>query len=108
MGITQGLKYYTNGGYKSKEWWSVFAIDGLADTHHLYRVNTRFERVIENAKAFIEGGGNAQWSFIRFGHNQHQEEQARKLAKEIGFKSFTACNSERFRDKKEIKYTWNG
>ena len=121
FGITQGLKYFTNGGYKPKEWWSafakvvnsvnhqvVFAIDGLADTHHLYRVNTRFERVIENAKAFIEGGGNAQWSFIRFGHNQHQEEQARKLAKELGFKSFTACNSERFKDKKEIKYTWNG
>ena len=116
-----GLKYYTNGGYKSKEWWRelakllkpidhivVFAIDGLADTNHLYRVNTRFDRIIENATAFINNGGNAEWSFIRFGHNQHQEEDVRKLAKDLGFKRFTASNSQRFKDRKEIEYIWNG
>ena len=116
-----GLKYFTNGGYKSKEWWGqlakllkpidhlvVFAIDGLEDTNHLYRVNTRFSRIIENAKAFIDNGGDAEWSFIRFGHNQHQEEEIRKLAKDLGFKRFTASNSQRFKKRKEIEYIWNG
>lgn len=116
-----GLKYFTNGGYKSKEWWGqlakllkpidhlvVFAIDGLEDTNHLYRVNTRFNRIIENAKAFIDNGGDAEWSFIRFGHNQHQEEEIRKLAKDLGFKRFTASNSQRFKKRKEIEYIWNG
>ena len=116
-----GLKYFTNGSYKSKEWWGelakllkpidhivVFAIDGLADTNHLYRVNTRFDRIIENATTFIENGGNAEWSFIRFGHNQHQEDDIRKLAKDLGFIRFTASNTQRFKDRKEIEYIWNG
>ena len=56
---------HTNGGARNKDWWTqlavslpkqhrvVFALDGLADTHHLYRVGTRFEDIIDNAKAFI-------------------------------------------------------
>ncbi len=115
------LQIYTNGGYRSKEWWSnygkllknvnhmiIFAIDGLEDTHHLYRVNTRYDRVIENARAFIDAGGVAEWSFIRFGHNQHQEDEAKKRAKQLGFKSFTASNSERFHREKKIDYKWKG
>jgi len=113
------LKIYTNGGFRSKKWWSEygnllkdkthevnFAIDGLEDTHHFYRTNTRFHRVIENATAFIEAGGNAEWSFIRFGHNQHQEEDCRKLAKELGFKKFTAVNTQRFYGREKISYKW--
>ncbi len=115
------LQINTNGGYKSKEWWAeygsmlkskphliVFAIDGLADTHHLYRVNTRFDRVIENAKSFIDAGGQAGWSFIRFGHNQHQEEEIRKLAKDLGFVKFIASNTQRFRGRSKIDYKWQG
>ena len=113
------LKIYTNGGFRSKKWWSEygnllkdkthevnFAIDGLEDTHHFYRTNTRFHRVIENATAFIEAGGTAEWSFIRFGHNQHQEEDCRKLAKELGFKKFTAVNTQRFYGREKISYKW--
>ena len=113
------LKIYTNGGFRSKKWWSEygnflkdkkhevnFAIDGLEDTHHFYRPNTRFHRVIENATAFIEAGGTAEWSFIRFGHNQHQEDDCRKLAKELGFKKFTAVNTQRFYGREKISYKW--
>lgn len=115
------IQINTNGGYKSKEWWSeygrllkdkdhmiVFGIDGLEDTHHLYRVNTRFDKVIENAKAFIDAGGWARWSFIRFGHNQHQEDKARQLAKKIGFASFETSNTQRFHKKESINYKWQG
>tara|TARA_Y100001972_G_C7613297_1_gene307502 strand:- start:151 stop:1194 length:1044 start_codon:yes stop_codon:yes gene_type:complete len=113
------LTIYTNGGFRSKKWWHeygsflkdkfheiYFAIDGLEDTHHLYRTNTMYHRVIENARAFIDAGGTAHWSFIRFGHNQHQEKECRNLAKKFGFKKFTAVNTQRFYDREQIDYKW--
>lgn len=105
---TVHVAIHTNGGARSEDWWKklahalpadhrvVFALDGLADTHHLYRVGTKFEKVIENAQAFIQAGGIAEWVFIKFKHNEHQVEQARSLASDIGFKHFTVKNSSRF------------
>jgi MoaA/NifB/PqqE/SkfB family radical SAM enzyme len=86
----------TNGGLRGKNWWKNFAkfknvavtwsIDGLEDTNHLYRVGVDYNKVIENAKSFIDEGGFAVWKFIIFKHNQHQIEEATHLAKEMGFK----------------------
>lgn len=102
------IAIHTNGGARNKEWWTelatavpknhrvVFALDGLKDTHHLYRVGTKFDTVIENARAFIAAGGIAEWVFIKFKHNEHQVDQARQLAEEYGFKHFTLKNSSRF------------
>lgn len=102
------VSVHTNGGARKQEWWRelawalpdnhnvVFALDGLEDTHHLYRVGTKFETVVENAVAFIDAGGTAEWVFIRFKHNEHQVEQARKLSQQFGFKKFTVKNSSRF------------
>jgi MoaA/NifB/PqqE/SkfB family radical SAM enzyme len=99
---------HTNGGARTVEWWEslarvlpinhrvVFALDGLADTHSLYRVGTNFDTVLRNASAFIKAGGIAEWVFIKFKHNEHQVDQARHLAEEYGFKHFTLKNSSRF------------
>ena len=99
---------HTNGGARNKDWWTqlavslpkqhrvVFALDGLADTHHLYRVGTRFEDIIDNAKAFILAGGIAEWVFIKFKHNEHQVKQAQLMAEELGFHHFTLKKSSRF------------
>lgn len=99
---------HTNGGARTTEWWEalaksmpskhmvVFALDGLEDTHHLYRVGTKFQTVLRNAKAFISAGGTAEWVFIKFKHNEHQVEQARFIATDAGFKKFTLKNSSRF------------
>lgn len=99
---------HTNGGARSTEWWIelpnvlpekhlvTFAIDGLEDTHSLYRVGTNFDTVTRNAKSFIRSGGNAEWAFIKFKHNEHQVEEARVLAEKWGFKKFTVKNSSRF------------
>ncbi len=65
-----------------------FALDGLADTHSVYRRNVAWEKVIENAKAFIANDGRAIWKFIRFEHNKHQVDEAKKLALSLGFKDF--------------------
>jgi MoaA/NifB/PqqE/SkfB family radical SAM enzyme len=99
---------HTNGGARNVEWWSqlarampvshrvVFALDGLSDTHSLYRIGTDFDTIIQHATAFINAGGIAEWVFIRFKHNEHQVEQARELSKQLGFKTFVLKNSSRF------------
>jgi hypothetical protein len=99
---------HTNGSARSSNWWKllansmphdhsiIFALDGLEDTHHLYRVGSNFNTILKNTQTFINEGGIAEWCFIRFKHNQHQVEQARALSKDLGFKYFTVKNSKRF------------
>jgi len=66
-----------------------FSIDGLEDTNHLYRRMTKWEKIMENAQAFISTGGQAHWKMVQFEHNKHQIDQARDLAKKMKFATFT-------------------
>ena len=43
---------------------------------------------MENAKAYIETGANAQWQYIEFPWNEQDTAGARQLAKDMGFQSF--------------------
>lgn len=99
----------TNGSVRHPEWWKKlgqllaprdhfisFGLDGLADTHAIYRRGTSFEKILENAKAFIGAGGKARWIFLVFKHNEHQVESARKLSIEMEFDSFVAKKTGRF------------
>jgi MoaA/NifB/PqqE/SkfB family radical SAM enzyme len=88
---------HSNGSIRNIDWWEnlarknvavFFALDGLSDTHAIYRKNVVWEKVIENASAFIKVGGRAIWKFILFEHNKHQTEEARRLAHKLGFKDF--------------------
>jgi len=72
-----------------------FRLDGLKDTHHLYRQYTDFDLIIDNARQFIAAGGYAIWAFIPFDHNQHQIEEARQLSKDLGFHSFQIVDAGR-------------
>jgi MoaA/NifB/PqqE/SkfB family radical SAM enzyme len=99
------LKMHTNGGARPPAWWERlartgcavrFAIDGMADTNHLYRRGTNWATIVENACAFIRAGGSAEWAFIAFRHNEHQIEEARRLARELGFKRFILKRTKRF------------
>lgn len=89
----------TNGGARNEHYWqqlgqlgkraqTSFCIDGLEDTHSIYRVDTRWSTIIRNAKAFIASGGYAIWKMIKFDHNQHQIEACRELSKQLGFDRF--------------------
>lgn len=103
-----GISIHTNGGARKTLWWKDlamalpvdhmihFGIDGLEDTHSLHRIGTTYENVIKNATAFIQQGGNAEWTFLKFKHNEHQVEECQRRAKELGFKKFVLKSSSRF------------
>ena len=88
----------SNASMKTTQWWSQlaqfknlkieFALDGLADTHSIYRQNTNWQKVVDNATAFIQAGGYAIWQFIQFEHNKHQFDECRELSKQLGFAEF--------------------
>jgi MoaA/NifB/PqqE/SkfB family radical SAM enzyme len=93
--ITIGIS--TNASVKSKIWKDLamdgvtvmFCIDGLADTHSLYRQQTDWDLILKNAADFISvGKGKAVWKMIKFAHNLHQIDECRDLSKKIGFSNF--------------------
>jgi hypothetical protein len=100
------IKINTTGSALSTSFWSwlgtnsnvkvEFGIDGLEDTHHLYRRNTRFDTIMKNAKAYIAAGGHATWSMVVFKHNEHQIDKCEKLANEMGFVVFKSAPSTRW------------
>ena len=103
------------GSAKKSDWWSrlatifqnkgyvVFGIDGLEDTNHIYRRNTNWNKIIENATSFINAGGRARWDFIVFKHNEHQIEEARDLAERLGFEQFRTKKTGRFFSNEKLK-----
>lgn len=104
------LVIHTNGSLYKEEWWKdfanilpkyhsvVFGIDGLEDTHSIYRIGTDYNKIISNMKAFISAGGLVTWDFIRFNHNEHQVNAARELSKQLGCQSFAVKDTSRFID----------
>ncbi len=107
-GSTAHINIMTNGSARNMDWWKrlasiidlngrvIFGIDGLEDTNHLYRVNASWNKIMENASTYIANNGRARWDYLIFDHNQHQVEEAEKLAREIGFESFYVKNTSRF------------
>jgi MoaA/NifB/PqqE/SkfB family radical SAM enzyme len=99
------LGMFTNGSGRTESFWRAlakvtsyvrFSIDGLEDTNHIYRRGTEWLRIMASVEAFIGAGGRAEWDFIVFKHNEHQIEQARTLAGELGFKRFFVKKTSRF------------
>jgi MoaA/NifB/PqqE/SkfB family radical SAM enzyme len=99
------LSMNTNGSARNAVWWQSlaklnvsvrFGIDGLEDTHSIYRINTDYKKIIENAKSFIDAGGYAIWDMLVFDHNKHQVVDCKNLSIELGFKEFFSKNTSRF------------
>ena len=102
------LSMNTNGGAQPTAWWAglaytfdrkgavIFSVDGLKDTNHIYRQGVTWDIVERNMRAFVKGGGRARWDFLIFEHNEHQVDEARRLADEIGFERFVPKKTARF------------
>lgn len=105
--INIDLSMNTNGSAKDSNFWKElarcnvrirFGIDGLEDTHSRYRINTDWNKIISNAKTFIQAGGYAIWDMLVFDHNKHQVDECRELSKSLGFKQFYSKNTSRFKE----------
>lgn len=99
------LSMHTNGSARTLDFWRglalvnvqiTFGIDGLEDTHHLYRIGTDFNKILSNASEFIKHGGYAKWHMLVFKHNEHQISQCKELAESLGFKEFHTKHTSRF------------
>ena len=98
----------TNGGMRNEKFWTelgeffvkqpkgtgthlfdqpgvVFSVDGLEDTNHIYRRGVKWEKLIANMRAYSATGATAIWEWLMFEHNQHQVDEAKALADELGF-----------------------
>ena len=106
----------TNGSYKTPAFWKklgeilnehlpnrhhvMFDLDGIDNkTQNMYRISTDFDKIIENAEAFISGGGQAVWKMIPFDFNDELEEQAKILAAKHGFQKFQRNRIQRVEQK---------
>lgn len=93
---TLQIRISTNASAKPNIWQRLgelncqifFRLDGLEDTHNLYRINTDYKLILDNASKFITAGGHAIWAMIKFDHNSHQIDTCRELSKQLGFKQF--------------------
>ena len=97
------ITIHTNGGgLHSKKWENIgkfindnnlqhriliiFSVDGLEDTNHLYRRNVQWKNINNNRKTLKKYNMYGTWRFIKFDHNKHQIDDARKLAEKWGWK----------------------
>ncbi|MEM9147185.1 MAG: radical SAM protein [Pseudomonadota bacterium] len=107
----------TNGSLRKPNWWARMGramartgsrlelhIDGLEDTNPLYRVGTFYDKIAENAAAYIATGARAEWHFIIFRHNEHQIEEAFRRSREMGFDGFTLIDTVRFGSEGQFPY----
>lgn len=104
------LSIHTNGSARSTKWWAdlakalhghhdvTFGIDGFAESHVLYRRGTDWQKIIDNARAFINSGGTASVDCLVFKHNQHEIEDFKKEMLSIGFHSVNVKSTGRFYD----------
>lgn len=98
--FARGLKrasICSNGSLRTPEWWAalgrllkargqiVFSVDGVGEVNARYRIGSSWEKTLANMRAAAETGVFLRWDFIVFRHNEHQIEEARALARQLGF-----------------------
>jgi len=104
------LLVHTNGSLKPQKFWDqmaeldwsrtwfTFSIDGLQDTNHNYRVNSKWDTVMRGIKTMTSlpkdrFPSKLTWKYLVFPYNQHQVEEARTMAMDLGFTEFEALKS---------------
>lgn len=105
---TVRLALHTNGGMRNTKWWEnlahvlgensevIFAVDGFKGKHELYRKNTKFDKVIENLKAFVDAGGTARVDSLVFKHNENDVDELETFLLNLGVKYINFFSTQRF------------
>ena len=103
---------HTNGSFKKQKWWNelasinwsrrqrfTFSVDGLEDTNHIYRIRADWKSIMAGMKIMGAIPKDRKpwliWKYLVFPYNEHQVEEARALAMELGFDQFQPVTSER-------------
>ena len=78
---------------------AIFLDTGLEDTNHLYRIRANWKHIMMGMKAMgalpMDRRPIVDWKFLVFPYNEHQVEDARKLANSLGMDGFLPVTSER-------------
>jgi len=100
----------TNGAFRSEHWWQTtagllqdfdritFSIDGMPNTNHIYRVNSKWSTIELAIKTLRQHGPvrlKLIWKHILFRYNEHEVQDALDIAKSLGFDKFTLVGSVR-------------
>lgn len=95
LSLSKNLKYiniHTNGTGFSQQWWEksfetvmnngkwIFALDGLPNESHKYRVGQDGESVWRMMKLGASLGANIVWQYIPFNYNEDHINQAMDMA----------------------------
>ena len=103
------LSMDTNGAFRSRQWWKItadlltkkdkvnFSIDGMPHQNHIYRVNSRWDSVLDGIITLRENNPQITmvWKWIVFRYNQDDLEAGIELAKQLGFDRFRMVRSYR-------------
>jgi MoaA/NifB/PqqE/SkfB family radical SAM enzyme len=105
------IQVHTNGSAKPEKFWQAaaeqdwkgsdftFSIDGLEDTNHIYRINSKWKQIMTGVKYMTsipkERRPRLEWKMIIFKYNEHQVNTARQMARDLGFDMFTPVESTR-------------
>jgi len=116
------VKIHTNGWGKKGNFWPQayeltrleekrtprytwkFALDGLPNESHKYRVNQKGEEVWEIMKQGATSGCDIEWHYIVFRYNQDHIDQARQMARDNGI-TFVMIESSRWKKDDPLKPT---
>ena len=96
------LNLNTNGGARNTKFWNDLAvvlqkfdkhdikwgIDGLEETHDLYRRGINWDKRIANLCAFNDAGGNSIWKCVVFDYNKADIDTISEFAKSSGCLAF--------------------
>lgn len=106
----------TNGSHRNEEWWEEtanlswnnkanfrFSIDGLEDTNHIYRMNSNWDSIITGVRMMTslseERRPIISWKYLVFPYNEHQVEEARQLAQELGMRFYPVKSLRNYTEK---------
>jgi hypothetical protein len=115
------ITFHTNGSGKSKTWWTkvfklcegekrwswIFALDGLPEDSHKYRIKQNGEQVWEMMQLGKSLGANIAWQYIVFKYNQNDIREANLMAAQYDIK-FMEMHSTRWIDDSTTEFGGTG